>query len=150
MGLPPGERRLLAASGDRESCRKGPLKGPDPYCLTLDLGPWTLGLGPLGPWALWRDQRKDEDADHQEGEGDLDDHAQPGDDADVAGADEVAVVEVLADGGAQQDMNSRPQRPLKTPAMDIMVDSGRSVREWRQAMNQFAIAFGDRFTRYVV
>ena len=30
------------------------------------------------------------------------------------------------------------------------VDSGRSVREWRQAMNQFAIAFGDRFTRYVV
>ena len=117
---------------------------------TLDLGPWTLGLGPLGPWALWRDQRKDEDADHQEGEGDLDDHAQPGDDADVAGADEVAVVEVLADGGAQQGMNSRPQRPLKTPAMDIMVDSGRSVREWRQAMNQFAIAFGDRFTRYVV
>ena len=150
MGLPPGERRLLAASGDRESCRKGPLKGPDPYCLTLDLGPWTLDLGPLGPWALWRDQRKDEDADHQEGEGDLDDHAQPGDDADVAGADEVAVVEVLADGGAQQGMNSRPQRPLKTPAMDIMVDSGRSVREWRQAMNQFAIAFGDRFTRYVV
>ena len=113
-----------------------------------------MGLGPLGPWALWRDQRKDEDADHQEGEGDLDehadDHAQPGGDADVAGADEVAVVEVLADGGAQQGMNSRPQRPLKTPAMDIMVDSGRSVREWRQAMNQFAIAFGDRFTRYVV
>ena len=33
---------------------------------------------------------------------------------------------------------------------NIMVDSGRSVREWRQAMNQFAIAFGDRFTRYVV
>ena len=65
-----------------------------------------MGLGPLGPWALWRDQRKDEDADHQEGEGDLDehadDHAQPGGDADVAGADEVAVVEVLADGGAQQ------------------------------------------------
>ena len=54
MGLPPGERRLLAASGDRESCRKGPLKGPDPYCLTLDLGPWTLDLGPwaLGLWAL--------------------------------------------------------------------------------------------------
>lgn len=49
MGLPPGERRLLAASGDRESCRKGPLKGPDPYCLTLDLGPWTLDLG---PWAF--------------------------------------------------------------------------------------------------
>ena len=104
MGLPPGEQRLLAAPGDRESCRKGPLKGPDPYCLTLDLGPWTFG--PLDPWALWRDQRKDEDADHQEGEGDLDehadDHAQPGGDADVAGADEVAVVEVLADGGAQQ------------------------------------------------
>ena len=33
---------------------------------------------------------------------------------------------------------------------NIVVDSGRSVREWRQAMNQFAIAFGDRFTRYVV
>mgnify|MGYP000940401779 CR=1 FL=1 len=33
---------------------------------------------------------------------------------------------------------------------NIMVDSGRSVREWRQAMNQFAIAFGDRVTRYVV
>lgn len=97
---PPGGQRLLAAPGDHESCRKGPLKGPDPYCLTLDLGPWTLDL-----WALWRDQRKDEDADHQEGEGDLDehadDHAQPGGDADVAGADEVAVVEVLADGGAQ-------------------------------------------------
>ena len=26
-------------------------------------------------------------------------------------------------------------------------DSGRSVREWRDAMNQFAIAYGDRFTR---
>ena len=52
MGLPPGEQRLLAAPGDRESCRKGPLKGPDPYCLTLDLGPWTLDLGPLGPWTL--------------------------------------------------------------------------------------------------
>ena len=105
MGLPPSEQRLLAAPGDRESCRKGPLKGPDPYCLTLDLGPWTLDLwtfGPLDLWALWRDQRKDEDADHQEGEGDLEDHAQPGGDADVAGADEVAVVEVLADGGAQQ------------------------------------------------
>ena len=108
MGQPSGERRLLAAPGERTSCRKGPLKGPDPYCLTLDLGPWTLDLwtfGPLGVWALRRDQRKDEDADHQEGEGDLDehadDHAQPGGDADVAGADEVAVVEVLADGGAQ-------------------------------------------------
>ena len=60
----------------------------------------------LDLYALRRDQRKDEDADHQEGEGDLDehadDHAQPGGDADVAGADEVAVVEVLADGGAQQ------------------------------------------------
>ena len=99
MGLPPSEQRRLAAPGDRESCRKGPLKGPDPYCLTLDLGPWTFG--PLDLWALWRDQRKDEDADHQEGEGDLEDHAQPGGDADVAGADEVAVVEVLADGGAQ-------------------------------------------------
>ena len=79
--------------------------------ILLDLGPWTLDLGPwtfgpLDPWAVRRDQCKDEDADHQEGEGDLDehadDHAQPGGDADVAGADEVAVVEVLADGGAQQ------------------------------------------------
>ena len=26
-------------------------------------------------------------------------------------------------------------------------DNGRSVREWREAMNQFAIAYGDRFTR---
>jgi transposase-like protein len=26
-------------------------------------------------------------------------------------------------------------------------DSSRSVREWRDAMNQFAIAYGDRFTR---
>lgn len=26
-------------------------------------------------------------------------------------------------------------------------DGGRSVREWREAMNQFAIAYGDRFTR---
>ena len=73
---------------------------------TVDRGPWTLGHGPLDLWALRRDQRKDEDADHQEGEGDLDehadDHAQPGGDADVAGADEVTVVEVLADGGAQQ------------------------------------------------
>ena len=48
MGLPPGEQRLLAAPGERTSCRKGPLKGPDPYCLTLDLGPWTLDLGPYG------------------------------------------------------------------------------------------------------
>lgn len=44
MGQPSGERRLLAAPGDRASCRKRPLKGPDPYCLTVDLGPWTLGL----------------------------------------------------------------------------------------------------------
>ena len=52
MGLPPSEQRLLAAPGDRESCRKGPLKGPDPYCLTLDLGPWTLDLGPLDLWTF--------------------------------------------------------------------------------------------------
>jgi transposase-like protein len=30
---------------------------------------------------------------------------------------------------------------------NIMSDRGRSVREWREAMNQFAIAYGDRFTR---
>ena len=28
-------------------------------------------------------------------------------------------------------------------------DNGRSLREWREAMNQFAIAYGDRFTRPV-
>jgi transposase-like protein len=28
-------------------------------------------------------------------------------------------------------------------------DNGRSVREWREAMNQFAIAYGDRFSRQV-
>jgi transposase-like protein len=28
-------------------------------------------------------------------------------------------------------------------------DNGRSVREWREAMNQFAIAYGDRFSRPV-
>ena len=55
MGLPPGEQRLLAAPGDRGSCRKEALKGPDPYCLTLDLGPWTLDLGPwtFVPLFLW-------------------------------------------------------------------------------------------------
>jgi transposase-like protein len=30
---------------------------------------------------------------------------------------------------------------------NIMSERGRSVREWREAMNQFAIAYGDRFTR---
>ena len=29
---------------------------------------------------------------------------------------------------------------------NIMADHGRSIREWREAMNQFAIAYGDRFT----
>jgi transposase-like protein len=29
---------------------------------------------------------------------------------------------------------------------NIGADNGRSVREWREAMNQFAIAYGDRFT----
>ena len=52
MGLPPGGQRLLAAPGDHESCRKGPLKGPDSYCLTLDLGPWTLDLWTLGPYGV--------------------------------------------------------------------------------------------------
>ena len=52
MGLPPSEQRLLAAPGDRESCRKGPLKGPDPYCLTLDLGPWTLDLWTFGLYGV--------------------------------------------------------------------------------------------------
>ena len=28
----------------------------------------------------------------------------------------------------------------------IMCERGRSIREWRAAMNQFAIAYGDRFT----
>ena len=30
---------------------------------------------------------------------------------------------------------------------NITADWGRSVRHWRDAMNQFAIAYGDRFTR---
>lgn len=30
---------------------------------------------------------------------------------------------------------------------NITADRGRSVRKWREAMNQFAIAYGDRFTR---
>jgi transposase-like protein len=30
---------------------------------------------------------------------------------------------------------------------NIMSERGRSVREWREAMNQFAIAYGDRFMR---
>ena len=30
---------------------------------------------------------------------------------------------------------------------NIMSERGRSIREWRAAMNQFAIAYGDRFTR---
>jgi putative transposase len=29
----------------------------------------------------------------------------------------------------------------------ITADRGKAVREWREAMNQFAIAYGDRFTR---
>jgi transposase-like protein len=29
---------------------------------------------------------------------------------------------------------------------NITADHGRSVREWREAMNQFAITYGDRFT----
>ncbi len=30
---------------------------------------------------------------------------------------------------------------------NIMPERGHSIREWREAMNQFAIACGDRFTR---
>lgn len=30
---------------------------------------------------------------------------------------------------------------------NIMSERGRSIRQWREAMNQFAIAYGDRFTR---
>ncbi len=30
---------------------------------------------------------------------------------------------------------------------NITVDWGRAAKEWRDAMNQFAIAYGDRFTR---
>jgi transposase-like protein len=33
---------------------------------------------------------------------------------------------------------------------NIMCERGRSIREWREAMNQFAIAYGDRFTRVAV
>jgi transposase-like protein len=32
-------------------------------------------------------------------------------------------------------------------ALRIGHNGGRSVREWRDAMNQFAIAYSDRFTR---
>lgn len=30
---------------------------------------------------------------------------------------------------------------------NITADWGRAAKEWREAMNQFAIAYGDRFTR---
>ena len=30
---------------------------------------------------------------------------------------------------------------------NITADWGRAAKEWRAAMNQFAIAYGDRFTR---
>ena len=30
---------------------------------------------------------------------------------------------------------------------NITADRGRAARQWREAMNQFAIAYGDRFTR---
>jgi hypothetical protein len=32
---------------------------------------------------------------------------------------------------------------------NITADWGRAAKEWREAMNQFAIAYGDRFTRTV-
>jgi hypothetical protein len=31
--------------------------------------------------------------------------------------------------------------------LNIMADWGRAAKQWREAMNQFAIAYGDRFTR---
>ena len=33
---------------------------------------------------------------------------------------------------------------------NITADWGRAAKEWREAMNQFAIAYGDRFTRGAV
>jgi transposase-like protein len=30
---------------------------------------------------------------------------------------------------------------------NITADRGRAAKEWREAMNQFAIAYGDRFNR---
>ena len=33
---------------------------------------------------------------------------------------------------------------------NITADWGRAAKEWREAMNQFAIAYGDRFTRGVM
>ncbi|MCA9565108.1 MAG: transposase, partial [Myxococcales bacterium] len=30
---------------------------------------------------------------------------------------------------------------------NMAANSGKSVREWREAMNQFAITYGDRFSR---
>jgi transposase-like protein len=29
---------------------------------------------------------------------------------------------------------------------NVMTERGRSVRQWHEAMNQFAVAYGDRFT----
>jgi putative transposase len=36
---------------------------------------------------------------------------------------------------------------IRLALRNIGHDSGRSVRQWRNAMNQFAIAYCDRFTR---
>lgn len=33
---------------------------------------------------------------------------------------------------------------------NIAADWGRATKEWREAMNQFAIAYGDRFARTTI
>jgi len=39
--------------------------------------------------------------------------------------------------------------PIWLALRNITADWGRAAKEWRQAMNQFAIAYGERFTNPV-
>ena len=38
-------------------------------------------------------------------------------------------------------------KPIRLALCNITADWGRSAKEWREAMNQLAIAYGDRFSR---
>ena len=74
-----------------------------------------------------------------------------------------AVRKVVYTTNAIESINARLRKIIKTrghfPGDDaatkliwlalrnITADWGRSAMEWREAMNQFAIAYGDRFTR---
>ena len=74
-----------------------------------------------------------------------------------------AVRKVVYTTNAIESINARLRKIIKTrghfPSDDaatkliwlalrnITAERGRSVREWREAMLQFAIAYGDRFTR---